>query len=203
MRTVSPEIQTLLDIQPNSMFHLFLFEGQNISYQFTTHSTDLAVPSLHADPFLANNSISEFTPPIIERASNREQYTISFVDADFELRAEASSSIVGARVTVYFGLINKSNGILGGANPGEPLLLPEHLTLGFDGLIDSKEYVIDPDEATAIFKIECATPMASLNDVRPYITSKTAVKVLDPADTCYDQIYEGTSGTDLLWGKIP
>jgi len=206
MREVSPAVETLLGTQPLNIFHLFRFifpAGTSpAELRYTTHSQDITIAGL-GGTYLTNNSISEFTPPIIERASNREQYVIAFADADFSLRSLAESDIIGSRVTVYFGLINTTQGILGGANPGEPLILEADMTLGFDGLVDSKEYTIDVEESSATFRLECATPMGSLNDVKPYITSKNHVRSLSSSDTSYDDIYDGAVGVDLLWGKIP
>jgi hypothetical protein len=49
--------------------------------------------------------------------------------------------------------------------------------------------------------IECSSPMADLDLKRTLITSKDAMRGLSPTDSSFDQVYEGSKGIDLLWGK--
>jgi hypothetical protein len=199
MRKISPNVEFLLSQPVIKSFYLISIVGTNINIKYTTNFYDLDIPGLGL--FTSNNSLSKFDPPLIEKATDRETYKFTFTDSNFDLRSTAEENIIGSRASLYMGLINTTENILGGANPEAPLLNLEDITLGFDGVIDGKQYTIDIIEQTAIFTIECSTPMASLEAKLPYITSKDAIQNLDPTDTCYDQIYEGSVAVGLLWGK--
>ncbi|RLA26259.1 MAG: hypothetical protein DRQ62_00050 [Gammaproteobacteria bacterium] len=200
MREISNQVELLLEQPTINTFYLFSILGDNLTLYYTTYFSDLIVPGLGT--FLSANNIADFEPPIMETASNRESYKITFTDPDFNLRATAESEIIGSRVKVYMGLVNTTAGNVGGADTDEPLLNLEDITLGFDGVLDAKEYAIDVLEQSAIFTMECSTPIASLNTTKPYITSRDAVRNLSTGDTSYDQVYEGSATLNLDWGKI-
>lgn len=199
MRHISPHIESIFSTNHYQTFYLVTISGNSIDLKYTTYFEDLTVPNLGI--FLAQNNLAEFKPPVLENAANREFYKLTFVDADFQLRAVAESNIIGARVRVYMVAINPFSYSVGGADPGQPLLATEDLTLGFEGTLDTKEYAINPMEQIAIFTIECSTPMTSLGLIKSLLTSKDSVSQFDPSDTCYDASYEGSPSTNLLWGK--
>jgi hypothetical protein len=201
MRVISENVELILAERLIKTYYLFSFIGSTLDLRYTTHFSDITISGLGT--FLANNTIASFEPPMMERATNRESYKLTFVDSDFTLRTVAESNIVGSRVKVYLGFLNPFGTAFGGANPDMPLLNPIDLILAFDGVIDTKQYAINSFEKTAVFSMECTTPMGSFNAVNPYITSKNFIKNIDPTDTSYDQIYDKAVGLELLWGKIP
>lgn len=199
MRKISPNVDLLLNQPTVNTFYLFSIKGAGVDVKYTTYFAPLVIAGLGT--FSNEHSIVEFKPPLMERASNREAYKMSFADVSFSLRALAETNLLGARAKFYLGLVNTLPYEVGGAAPGEPLLDLADITLGFDGIIDTKEYTVNPFENVNLFSIECSTPMASLGIERPYMTSKEAVRQLNGSDSAYDQVYEGSAGVTLMWGK--
>lgn len=199
MRVVSPHVEYLLSLPDFQTFYLFSIEGNEASYKFTSYFTDLNIPGLGI--FLSDHSIISFEPPIMEKATNRDAYKLVFGDPHFAWRSVAESNLLGTVVEMYMGVINTTGANFGNAAPDAPLLALDDLTLGFSGVIDARTYAIDPLEQSAVFTIECASPMASLGIKKPYYTSKEAMKQIDPTDTAYDAVYKGSASIGLLWGK--
>lgn len=199
MRVLSPNVRALMD-QPNFLtYYLFQIKSETFNIAFTTYFGDMTIPGLGF--FTAEHNITDFKPPIMERASNREAYKMTFAGGGLNLRALGEANLLGARATLYMGLINTLDYPIGGADPGQPLLGLEDIVKGFDGVIDSKDYAVNPFENVNLFNIECSTPMAGLGVKRTYDTSKEYVRQLNGEDTSYDYIYEGSSSVSLLWGK--
>lgn len=201
MRILSPNIKTLLERDVNSGFVLVLIKGPNISVQVTTFHSDLSLPWLSATPFSANHNIADVDPPVISDANNREAFKLSFIDPDFTLRSTFEKGVSGATLEVYMGFVNTTESVLGGADPGHPLLNFQDYHLGFSGIVDASSYGVDPLEGVVVASVECSSPMASLDLKKTYMTSKNAVQQLNPADTCYDQVHLGSKSLSLLWGK--
>lgn len=200
MRYISPNIEAVFAADHYQTFYLIAITGNSVDLKYTTYFEDLDVPSI-GGTFLAKSNLAEFKPPVLENAANREFYKLTFVDADFQLRAVAESNIIGARVRVYMVATNPFEYPLGNAETGQPLLDEADITLGFEGTLDTKEYAITPMEQIAVFTIECSTPMTSLGLVKSLLTSKDSVQQFDATDTCYDLSYEGSPAVNLLWGK--
>lgn len=201
MRYISNNIRYLLARPKAETFYLFSIIGKGIDLKMTTYFEPVTVAGLGT--FSHENSITAFQPPVMETASNREAYKMSFTDTDFQLREIAELNLIGARAKFYMVLVNTSDQTIGGAAPGMPLLNLQDITLGFDGIIDAKDYTINPFENVNLLNIECSTPMASLGITRPYMTSRNALAQIDPLDTAYDGVYKGSEGVNLLWGKMP
>ena len=201
MRQPSPNVELITGALKVDTFYLVsIITPAGISdLLYTTYPRDLTVVGLGT--FSANNSISKFDPPVMEKASNREVYKLHFVDSDFSMRSFAESSIIGSRVKVWLGVVNNTGQVIGGAAPDQPLLDLADLLLAFDGVIDNKIYTTSPLEGSNIFTIESTTPMASLKSVSAYMTSKDAVQNLDSTDTAYDFVHKSSSPINLLWGK--
>jgi hypothetical protein len=71
----------------------------------------------------------------------------------------------------------------------------------YKGTIDNQTYSIDFDEGSIIATVESSSPMGSLGNINPFYTSKDNMDQKSLADTAFDQIYEGSAGITLLWGK--
>jgi len=199
MRKTSPQIDLLLSQTVVKPVYIFDIVGSNVNLKYTTNFTDLVVPNLGT--YDAACPVAKFDAPVMEKASNRETYKITFVDPSFAMRSLAETALVGARVTVRMLLVNTMGYALGGAEPDAILLNEEDITIGFDGIIDSRTYATNPIESSNTFVIECSTPLAGLSMINSYLTSKSAVQNLDPTDTCYDDVHISSGPLNLLWGK--
>jgi len=72
----------------------------------------------------------------------------------------------------------------------------------FKGKIDTSGFRITMEEiGESLFAISAASPMASLEMSRAGLLTRDSVRARNPADTCADQIFTGSSGAVVKWGK--
>jgi len=185
MRTFSTNVQQAL--AQDYVEYFFLVElNLNNNYYMTTHSTDLTVDG---QLFTGNGTIFDYEPPSKNSVVDREAYSISFVDPSHTLLAEARTGIVGKSVTIRAGFVHTTAG---------PLTNPSDLVYVYKGYVDAP--TISNDFDSKVMKIECSSPMADLDAVKPYFTTKYGVTQYDSADTTFDRIYDGYT-LQLKWGK--
>lgn len=198
MRKISNNINFLLAQEVVEPAYLLEIKGPAVDVKYTTAPFNLTT---EYGTFISNSSIFSVDLPLIERASNREAFKIILADVDFEFRGLAELDLIGSNTTLYMVLKNNTNGVLGGAQPGNFLLNTDDIVIGFEGLVDTKSYAVNAFEGYAALTLECSTPMAALGMVRPYITSREYVTSRDPLDTAYDQVNSSVDGLTLQWGK--
>jgi hypothetical protein len=141
--------------------------------------------------YLASGKLQSVDPPKLSPAVDREAYKIVYNDPDFELRSYFEAGISGVLIDVYFVLVDVLNPEV---RLGDPIL-------AYSGYVDAPTYSIDPD-GNVTATIEGTSPMGSLAVTNTVITAKDSIKQINPDDTCFDQIYEGSKALTLLWGKI-
>lgn len=198
MRNFSQSILSLLSSDNISVFycvHLTLGSTQlyhvNLPY-------DVTIPGLGT--FLADNNLLSIEAPKLSTVVDRETYKITYLDVDFDFKPIFAAGAVGSPVSVYIGFFNTSESTLGGAAPGRPMLQREDIILAYRGIVDTHGYVIDQDEQPTC-GIECSSPMASLDLKKVFNTSRNSMRSIAPSDSSFDQVYEGSAQSNLLWGK--
>ena len=199
MRKVSPSVDFLLNQAEVKTFFLVRIQNRIIDAKVTNQPFDLNIPAI--GNFLSSTPLVEFVTPIIEDATNRESYKLSFTGTAEELSALSEQIEVGTLVTVYMGFYNITDNVVNGVAPGEPLTSLEDLVVAFSGPVDSKEYAADAVEQSRLFTIECSGPMAMLSARKAFITTKNQLQSIDPTDTAFDQVYKDSGSLTLLWGK--
>lgn len=203
MRIFSDAAKELMNEDVIKIFYLVSVEGKNISMKHTSAPYDI---TNELGTFVTGNGLMSVEPPRMSSVVDREAYKVIYSDNDFEWRVKFEQGITGAVVTVYIGLFNITSGVIAGYNPGEPLSAVEHLMISYQGFVDNASYNIDPDEEV-MATLECSSPMADLDLKKPFYTSKDAAlnRSLNSGadlDTAFDQVHEGSIGTDLKWGKV-
>ena len=199
MRKVSANIDFLLTQSEVKTFFLVRIQNRSIDIKVTNQPFDLNIPTL--GNFSSSMPLVEFVTPIIEDATNRESYKLSFTGPAEELSLLAEQIEVGTVVTVYMGLYNVTENPAGGVGPGEPLTNVDDLVVAFSGPVDSKEYAADAVEMSRILTLECSGPMAMISARKAFITTKNQLQSIDPSDTAFDQVYKDSGSLVLLWGK--
>jgi hypothetical protein len=199
MKKYSANISQLLNLDNLSPYFLVKLDFKSGAIYHTSTPMDVVVSALGAT-FISNNTLLSIDAPRLSAIVDRESYKITYADNDFSFRSIFASGVIGTPVTVFVGFYNTTDAILGGALPSMPLANYEDLVIAYKGAIDSHGHATDTEgQVTAV--IECTSPMASLDLVKPFYTSKDAMAQLNPTDIAFDQVYVGSKGLNLVWGK--
>jgi len=186
MRQFSTDVQAALAQEYVEYF--FLVElNLNTNYYLTSHSTDLTVDG---NLYTANGALFGYEAPKQNSVLDREAYKVSFVDPNNALFLEGRAGIVGKGVNIRAGFIHNTLG---------PLTIPTDLVYVYTGFVDNPSITNDFD--SKIVTIECSSPMADLDIVRPFFTTRFGTDQYDTTDTCFDRINDGYD-LQLKWGKV-
>ena len=201
MRTISDTFLTVMQRKSVSTF-LLVKIGPNkdgITYRYTTLPYDY---TYEGELYLHDNGLMSLDPPRMSDILDREAYSIKIADPEFLLRpflegGTLTAQFTGANIKVMGGLINIYGVTEFGTAPNTPY--PDVMVL-YAGYLDEAAYSINYDEEI-VLEIEGSSPMGALDLTRSLIVSKNALNEKYPTDTSYDQLYEGSSKIELLWGK--
>lgn len=146
--------------------------------------------------FLGNAPIIELQPPKISSEVDREQYTITLADVSYEYGELSENNLVGMPAQVGLILIDYET--------KEPNLNVNEVLIVYKGQIDSASYSIDTSEAgSVIYKLACASPIANLDAVKAFHTSKSFMKdKIKSDDISFDQVAQGTGALRFKWGRV-
>jgi len=185
MRTFSTAVSEALSQEYVEYFFLVDLE-LNSNYYMTTHSQDITE---NGYVYTANGAIFNYDPPKQNSIVDRDAYKIAFIDPNNQLMQEARAGIVGKAIRIRAGFVHDTDGPLTGVND---------LVYVYSGYVDAPS--ITNDFETKILSIECSSPMADLDAVKPFFTTKYGIAQYDTGDTCFDRIHDGYS-LQLKWGK--
>jgi hypothetical protein len=199
MRQIS---QTLEDrIMDSNLVSFALFRiGPNPATNTLCYTT---LPYDYINPvdgftYYANNKVVRVDPPRISDSLDREAFKISIADSDGSIRSTLDGwNMHGVPFVLYAGIINNTNGMIDGTQPGAPF---DDKIIAYEGTVDTFAYVITPDE-NVMLDIEGTSPMGALDLTRTLLTSKAYLNQEYPGDTSYDQVTEDSLKVTLLWGK--
>jgi hypothetical protein len=188
MRTFSSAIQTVL--LQDKIDYFVLIKVDLGSTQFFLTSLPYNV-TFAGDLYLSNDIIDSFAGPRYSSVVDRELYSIVLNDVDNTLLNEfLSSQYTGGLVTVYFSFLDANK---------QPLLGINDVIVGYEGVIDGVGIANDWETKKA--KIECASPMASLDLVKTFIISPDGMDQVSATDTAFDTVLVDTS-IESNWGKF-
>jgi hypothetical protein len=188
MITFSATITAAMQLPSVEAFYLVDFNG----YRSTTHFVDVTLSD--GSVYLADNRLIQIDPPRMSTTVDREIYKIALADPDMTFGTQAEEGIVGKPISVRLGVVNQATGL--------PYTNVADTILVYKGAVDNGSYEIDTAEiGSAIFNISCSSPMADLDMTKALLTAKTALANIDPSDTSFSQVYEGSGQIQLKWGK--
>jgi hypothetical protein len=216
MRIFSSNINTLIASGNMSVFYMIstyvptanlgalsvansVVEGIYTVIKETTASTDIIMPGLGT--FYCDSGVSMVEGPRQSSSVDRETYTLSYIDPEFNKRSLFEIGLTGAKIEVRVGFYNTLDYTLGSTPPGKPFLNSTDTVIAYGGVVDTHGYTIDPEGGNIIVVVECSSPMASLGLVRSFYTSRESMKQINSADTAFDQVSVNQSKTTYLWGK--
>jgi len=151
--------------------------------------------------YKAGDGLVTVEAPRLSSVVDRETYKIVYLDQNFELRTLLEKGLVGAKVTVFVVLFNSLDTIYGSVQPGFPYLNSDDIIIAYKGIIDTTGYTLEPSQGKIVVALECSSPMAALDLTRGFYTSREAMQEINPADTAFNQINEGSRQVSRLWGR--
>lgn len=198
MRTTNASIKTLMSQDFISTFYLVELNLNSSVVRDTTIGYDF---TFNSQVFSSSGYLLSVDPPKMSSTVDREAYKVTYSDPDFSLRSEMETGILGKRLKVWIGFMNTLDAPLAGIDPGQPMTNAGDIILVYSGFVDSPAYTYNPD-GEIVASIEATSPMGALDSTITLYTSKDSLQQRNPADTSFDQIYDGSAGIQLLWGKI-
>jgi hypothetical protein len=189
MIELSTNVSTLLNSDKIIAIYLVDIGG---TYQ-TTHYTDITLSN--GNTYLGNSSLVAVDPPRINSTVDREAYSLIFADSSFIDESSFEGGLVGIPVEIRLGLIDP--------NTMQPLTALADTIIVYSGTVDNISYAIDTNDiGNAEITVTCASPMNNLEMKKVFYGSKTFVRErIDPDDSAFDQVYEGSNAIRLKWGK--
>jgi hypothetical protein len=145
--------------------------------------------------FIGNSPIIELQPPKISSVVDREQYVITLADVSYEYGVLSENNLVGMPAQVGIVFIDYDT--------KEPNLNANEVLIVYKGQIDAASYLIETSEiGSTIYKLACASPVANLEAVKSFYTSKSFLKdKIRSDDVSFDQVAQGTGSLRLKWGR--
>ena len=187
MRNFSTTVQSIID-SGNIKFFYLIDLYFNSTYHLTSYSRDI---DYDGNVYTSDGGLFEIDAPKLSSIVDREAYKVIVADLDDSLLTDIRSNVVGKDILVRLGFINPAN--------NQPLLDPQDIVYVYKGFVDSPEIVNNWESKLA--SIEGTSPMADLDMVNSYVTSRDSIKQRNPNDTSFDEIYD-SSELDLKWGKV-
>jgi hypothetical protein len=186
MRNFSAEVQAALN-QDLVKYNVLVRMDLNTSYFLT----DSPYPvTYQGNIYSPDGGLIGYDVPRYTTITDREIYKISVIDHADQIQAEARAGCIGRRVTVY-GVLEDPSGVL--------LLNPSDVIIVYKGFVDRVQISTNDEEKIAV--LECASPLAPLDAVRPFLASMDGMDQINPLDTSFDQIYDDNE-IKLKWGKV-
>jgi hypothetical protein len=186
--------QSVLDILASDHYEVFFLLRVG-DYRATNYFRSLIVdPGLPTERlFTHDGRIVSLDPPHISTSVDREIYRVVLADPGYAM-VSVFGNIVGKDVEVYMGVTDAGTPLVSAAE--------EELILLYKGKADSFSYEVDTAEAGEVRAVvACASPMADLDGITQLFTSKTEIRNIDPSDTSFEHVYEGSGKAEFLWGK--
>ena len=210
MRDISKNAQRLIDNGAAS-FVLLTIQARSVTLRHTTLPYNAVVPGV--GEFLTDCGLASLDSPRLSSAVDKETYKISYIDPGFDLRALVENRLTGCNVSAKIGFMNNLGEDLVGDTTGDvfsngmAVLDSGDLVTSYEGTIDSPAYEISSENGV-ILKLTCGSPMAALDMINVFYTSKDSLnqRVFRTGtitnDTAFDNVYVGSVAILMNWGKI-
>ena len=191
MITFSTKVSNLLSQPTVEAFYLVEIELPTV-LRTTSFYTDLTFDN--GVTYTNDGRLLTVDPPKLSATVDREQYKITLADPDMYFAQYMNSGLVGTKVSVRVGFVDQNTKV--------PLPQIANTILVYKGRVDNGAYGVTTDEAgNSVFVLTCSSPMGDLDLVKTMMTSKDALRNIDPTDNSFEQIYEGVGQIELKWGK--
>jgi len=198
MRTLSSAVNTMLSLYNTETF--FLVELEGLSRYHTTLPYDITMGNNIT--YTSDGGLIGVDPPRLSSVIDREAYKIRFSDLAFEFRDSFNAGIVGEKIKVYLGFFNSSEQTINSVPPSKIFTNMSDTILIYEGVIDSHAYDINISNSESICLIEGSSPMAHLDLVKVFHSTKQQMREYSTTDSALDFSYQGSGEISLKWGKL-
>jgi len=184
MKNTPSSITTGLELSLSEPYLILSMEFSGGTVNLTDLPYDITVNSV---PYTSDGGLTKLSPPQLTNIADREIYRIQLTDFSDVYKTHFDQQATGTDVTVSLGI--------------------EGNTTDFDilykGRIDSISIETNPQEGTKEAVIECSSPFGALDRTNERLTDSFHQKLIEPTDTCFDNIYDNIESTQVRWGKKP
>jgi hypothetical protein len=193
---MSASLKAALSGLRHTLFYLLKIQKHDVSnttfYCGTTHSTSVIYGG---DTYYNDGKIVSVDGINLSSTVDRDTFKIVLADSDLTLVSELDSatnnSLTGATASIYAGYLDSNS------QPILSAMLPVYI-----GTVDAYAIIFDTNSnGSATVAITLSNPMNNLDQKRSIELSKQAIRARHPADSCCDQLYEGSTAMTLRWGK--
>ncbi len=202
MRKISTVVSSLME--GVNVMPFFLVKIPDLNLYLTTLQYDVAMSD--GNTYLSDGGLVSIDPPRLSNVVDRESYKISIADPDFEFKPYLNNGIVGSELVVFVGFLNTTNATITDSNGDEI----EHYQvfkdmrdtiISYKGVIDNNNYEVDFSNNQVMLTLEGSSPLANLDQVKTFYTSKDQMMQVNPNDTSMDEAYKGSEELVIKWGK--
>jgi hypothetical protein len=187
MREFSTNLASVLFNSDNITYFYLIKLSFSSTYYLTSYATDL---DFDGQTYTADSGILDIEAPKFNKVVDRESYNVVLSDIGGTMLTEFRNNVVGKDIEVRLGFLDAN---------GDPMLSTADVKLIYKGFVDSPSINNDFEGITA--SIEGTSPMADLDTVNNFISSKDGMDQKSSTDTTFDSIYKDNE-IKLKWGKI-
>ena len=189
MIRISPRFLQLMS--QNDKSSVFCVRIDN--YRTTSFYRDIVLSDGQA--FIADGKLMQVSPPRIDSIIDRQEMSVLLNNNTIDNVSLNINTLIGKRLVVYQVAIDPLTNQPEN-NINDVLTITRNFVSGAAVQYDTAL------QGEANFEIKGSSPLLDLGLKRKYYASKEYIQQRIPADTSYDQIYEGSRLVNLKWGKV-
>jgi len=196
MIALSNTVSQIVASRTIKYFFLVSLKGTD---HYTTAPFDLTFDN--GVTYISDGGLTDVEPPRISSTVDRATYKVSFADVNFALKSYFEEGATGDVIEVRVGFFNTLDVTTEGVEVSQPFKQISNTVIIYKGVIDSQSYTVDIENSEVFAVIEGSSPMADLDLTRSKFTNKDSGQQVNPNDTAYDKVFEGSGQIKLKWGK--
>jgi hypothetical protein len=151
--------------------------------------------------YISDGGLTNIDPPTFSNTVDRSTYSVGFTDVSSELKSYFEEGATGDAFSVRIGFYNTLDVQTEGVEVGGIFTQISNTILIYKGVVDAQNYSLSFDNGGLTAKIEGSSPMADLDLVNPFYTNKDSMQQINPGDTAFDKVFDGSGQIKLKWGK--
>lgn len=185
MRDNAAQLLNILSQDKIGVISLIEFNW-NSNYYYTDYGTNL---TWNSRTYIRRGPIASIDPVRYSNVVDRESFRFSMSALDTNMQAEVAAGIT--HMPVKMRLLFTVDGV-------PQLGIYESLEI-YNGLVSKVDKRIDKE--TQLYNVECTAPLFDLDAIGTLFTTKDGISAMDPTDTSFDLIQEGSEAFSLKWGR--
>ena len=155
----------------------------------TSHHSQVTT---QAYTFVPSGILAQIAPPETSSSVDRSLYEVTLVDSHADHVGLYEQDLIGSVLHVQIGFVDPATGL---PDIDSLFTLYKGIVQGFDVTFETEV------EGQIVLKVTGSNPMAALDGTSSFYTNRASARALNPVDSAFDQVYEGSRSLTLLWGK--